>query len=122
MFLPYLCYLLAFIILSSNVAGDYLKKLRKYGEADKAAHLKEFGDLVSYTTRAYYEDPIDIVVCISLSMFCFYMLYVTTKEEIKSCFSNPRFYFTDPWNYVDCSIFFLVNLFLLTLNICVVNG
>lgn len=55
-------------------------------------------------------------------MFCYLMLYITSKQEIKSFWANPRFYLTDPWNWVDLSIFFLANMFLVTLNMCVFNG
>ena len=50
------------------------------------------------------------------------MLYVTSKQEIKSLWANPKFYFTDFWNYVDMCIFILANTFLLTLNISVLTN
>lgn len=50
------------------------------------------------------------------------MLFVTTKQEIKSFIANPKFYLQDPWNYIDMCIFILVIIFLYTLNKIVLAG
>ena len=90
-FLPYLCYLFAFIILASDVAGDYLRKLRDTAEALEKEHKDEISE-GTYKVPANYDDWEGIALSVSLSVFCFYMLYVTSKQEIKSLWANPKFY------------------------------
>ena len=120
-FLPYLCYLFAFIILASDVAGDYLRKLRDTAEALEKEHKDEISE-GTYKVPANYDDWEGIALSVSLSVFCFYMLYVTSKQEIKSLWANPKFCFTDFRNWIDLSIFFLANIFLIKLNRSVFFG
>ena len=96
-------------------------KLRTEEDELRKLHKAEI-EAGTYTVPRNYNDYQGIILCLILSLFCFFMLYITSKQEIKSLISNPLFYFTDPWNIIDMSIFILAILFLCSLNFSVLNG
>lgn len=110
-FVPYIIYLLAFMQLSSNIAGDILD------EVDE--HYEEIRD-GTYTHSASFRSH--QLFCYLLTVICYaFALYFFKAEYgsfIKIGYKN---YFTDPWNVLDtCSISLNITFIaLLVLNITI---
>jgi len=107
-FIPFIIYLVMFVILISSIAGDYLKRIKEY-------------EIEHHGTKPYFVVHY-VWSCSLLSAACFGFLYYFTKQEIIEFYNSPYNYVSEFWNWFDLLQFWLNLTFLIILQINVWYG